>query len=156
MQIWHNSWIKCIFVNNFRPRYFYAYFGFNSTWQSSVTERNKLSLINWLRLSRMVLLYKTLLSEFDDPGRWFKSLLLDASPPTVCAIFRSGLAVSQISVRWTRSRFRQTLHLTTWEITLHTVGGETSSRNDFNHRTRLSSPDKSYIYCSWFFLYSWI
>ena len=42
-------------------------------------------------------MHETLFSGLNGLGVWLKSFLLDVSPPSACAIFRSGLFGSQIN-----------------------------------------------------------
>ena len=80
---------------------------------------------------------------------WLNSLLLDVSPPSVCAIFRRGISASQkkkkiylcpgltfVVYGWNNLpllRSRQCAHLTARDLLkmTHTDGGETSSKRDF-------------------------
>ena len=73
--------------------------------------------------------YGTWLSGLDARSLCLKSFLFDLSSPSVCGILMGCLSGSQMNtVAPGRLPDRLLLKI------LHTDGGETSSRNDFNHR----------------------
>ena len=92
-------------------------------------------------LSRPMFLYRPLLPGLEAHGLWLKSFLLDVSPVSMCDIFRSGQQTNSHSRQdsWSGSQ-RSLLKMP------HTDGGETSSRNDFNHRPRTSGADITVLY----------